>query len=79
MPHHGTQTAPSITPTPTTATSAAPTHPRLGSVIRRVSLSLLIAFVVLVVNCVDRSGGPSPYAPPSQNATSKVFHMVGNS
>ena len=44
MPHHGTQTAPSITPTgPTTG---VPTHPRLGSVIRRVSLSLLIACVV---------------------------------
>lgn len=45
MPHHGTQTAPSITPT-TIPTTGAPTHPRLGSVIRRVSLSLLIACVV---------------------------------
>jgi predicted Abi (CAAX) family protease len=44
MPHHGTQTAPSITPT--SPPTGVPTHPRLGSVIRRVSLSLLIACVV---------------------------------
>ena len=44
MPHHGTQTAPTITPP--IATTGAPTRPRLGSVIRRVSLSLLIACVV---------------------------------
>ena len=44
MPHHGTRTAP--TNTPPVPTTGAPAHPRLGSVIRRVSLSLLIACVV---------------------------------
>jgi len=52
MPHHGTRTAPNIAPTtaPNTAPHIVPpgppAHPRLGSVIRRVSLSLLIACVV---------------------------------
>ncbi len=44
MPHHGTRTAP--TDTPPIPPTGAPTHPRLGSVIRRVSLSLLIACAV---------------------------------
>ena len=44
MPHHGTRTAP--TDTPLIPPTGAPTHPRLGSVIRRVSLSLLIACAV---------------------------------